>query len=354
MARDFQSVNVAIWNDPDFRRLPPPAQHLYMMLWTSPGLSYSGVHDWRPARLTGNSHGLETEQILTIADSLHARHFLVPDEGTEEILIRSWVRWDGLMRKPRMSISFVKAYRATASTTLRGVLVHELHKVREYEPNLTAWADDRVSAILDEPRLSAKDLAVPADPFAQGFAYRFEKCLPQTDPAVCEAFAIPLLPAPSTLHPSPSTTQNDVTAVTKPEVARKKVSSADADGAFDLFWAKYPRKVAKQAAVKAFAKATKTTTPEEVMVGLRRYLPVWAKSEKQYIPHASTWLNDGRWEDEDPSADTTRPASSPARRMPQTAAEQALEAERQAGPPTGLTDEEYAAWWRRVHGRDAS
>ena len=83
MARDFASVNVAIWADPEWRALPPAAQHLYLLLWTSPGLSYCGVHDWRPGRLAALSNGFIAEHIETAQACLTARHILVNGDLTQ-------------------------------------------------------------------------------------------------------------------------------------------------------------------------------------------------------------------------------------------------------------------------------
>ncbi len=63
------------------------------------------------------------------------------------------------------------------------------------------------------------------------------------------------------------------------------------------FYAAYPKKVAKLEVDKAYAKALKSATHEEIMAGLERYkrnLP----AERQFIPHPATWLNKGRWHDE--------------------------------------------------------
>ena len=202
MARDFASVNVEIWSDPEWRTLPPAAQHLYLLLWTSPGLSYCGVHDWRPGRLAALSRGFTAEHIDTVAATLSARHFLVIDEDTEEVLIRSWARFDGLMKKPRMAVSYANAYAAVASADLRSVMAHETAKLREMLPELSCWGDPRVAAILSHPAVSAKDLPTPSDPFADGFATAFTQGLPQTAGDVCQGTYLPPTPAPT---PTPST-----------------------------------------------------------------------------------------------------------------------------------------------------
>jgi hypothetical protein len=68
---------------------------------------------------------------------------------------------------------------------------------------------------------------------------------------------------------------------------------------FDVFWSLYPRRVAKRAALKEWEKEVRAgTNPEDIIAGLRRQLPQMARKEPQFIPHARTWLHQGRWEDE--------------------------------------------------------
>jgi hypothetical protein len=69
---------------------------------------------------------------------------------------------------------------------------------------------------------------------------------------------------------------------------------------FDAFWQLYPRHVGKAAALKAWRKAaTSEEVFAEIMAGLKVQLPRMASTiDKSFIPHASTWLNGCRWEDE--------------------------------------------------------
>ena len=65
---------------------------------------------------------------------------------------------------------------------------------------------------------------------------------------------------------------------------------------FDEFWAAYPNKKAKLAARKAYDKALKHATHEEIMAGIAPYMdnkPNW-----QDFAHPTTFLNQGRWLDE--------------------------------------------------------
>lgn len=66
---------------------------------------------------------------------------------------------------------------------------------------------------------------------------------------------------------------------------------------FDAFWVEYPRRAGKQAAIKAWAKAVKHTTPAAILGGALR-LAQDPNREDQFTPHAATWLNRGGWEDD--------------------------------------------------------
>ena len=78
---------------------------------------------------------------------------------------------------------------------------------------------------------------------------------------------------------------------------------------FEAFWKAYPRKVNKQAAEKAFNKLKPSEDLfKAIMAGLENHKKSkqWTRDDGQYIPHASTWINGKRWEDELESAANTQ------------------------------------------------
>lgn len=78
-------------------------------------------------------------------------------------------------------------------------------------------------------------------------------------------------------------------------------SSDGADHGFDGFWAVYPKKVAKAAALKAWrAVAPKVRDLDALLAALRRQAASadWTKDGGRFVPHAATWLRGRRWEDE--------------------------------------------------------
>jgi len=65
---------------------------------------------------------------------------------------------------------------------------------------------------------------------------------------------------------------------------------------FSIFWASYPRRIAKGAARKAFDKAIKKTTLEVMLNAITVYVAM--KPEKIDYKHPATWLNCECWDDE--------------------------------------------------------
>jgi hypothetical protein len=81
----------------------------------------------------------------------------------------------------------------------------------------------------------------------------------------------------------------------------KKLTKAEVEASFELFYTAYPRKVSKSDAIKAWGKlAPDAELTERIMVALDRQKAAWVaeKQEMKFIPYPATWLNGRRWEDE--------------------------------------------------------
>lgn len=139
MARDHARVHLDIWSDDDWRGLSMRAQWLYLHLLTCPSLTFAGVADWRPSRIAAHASGVTADDVCQAAAELTAWQFVLPDDGTEEVLIRSFVKWDGLMRSPNMAKALARDHASIASGPLRGVLVGTLLRLREQRPDLSGW-----------------------------------------------------------------------------------------------------------------------------------------------------------------------------------------------------------------------
>lgn len=100
---------------------------------------------------------------------------------------------------------------------------------------------------------------------------------------------------------SRSNAESNASSVTKasPEKRREEKNT---NTLFEVFWKSYPSKVGKDAARKAFEKRR---PDDELLALMMAALDVqkcserWTKDNGQYIPNPATWLNQGRWMDED-------------------------------------------------------
>lgn len=68
--------------------------------------------------------------------------------------------------------------------------------------------------------------------------------------------------------------------------------------AFDAFWKAYPKKTGKEAARKSFARAKADIGTMLSALEVQKQSEQWTKNNGQFIPNPTTWLNQGRWEDE--------------------------------------------------------
>lgn len=191
MARDRANINTAIWTDDDWRELTHGEQWLYKLLLTHPSLSYAGVCDWRPGRLAQNSSDTTSADIERIGSLLQSKRFIFIDQDTEEVVIRSFLRHDGLLKQPKLGVSMANAYGSVASKMVRKVIIHELKRIREEHPE---WRAFTVEAVADLLKLEGCDMST----FTPGFT---PPLTPAVTPTADHAQALPTATATTTATP---------------------------------------------------------------------------------------------------------------------------------------------------------
>lgn len=140
MARTFAQVQVAIWADTEFRQLPRDSQWLYFHLMTSPALTLAGVTDWRPKRIAPKAADTTSNDVEEGAGPLIEGRYIIVDEETEEVLIRSFIRNDGILKQPKMGVAVFKAYGEIASESLRQAVVQEVRRLHSEVPDMPGMA----------------------------------------------------------------------------------------------------------------------------------------------------------------------------------------------------------------------
>lgn len=149
--RDYAQIKLAIWNDDQWRALSVPAQMLYLTLLSHPSLLACGVGDWRPGKLAGLSAGWDRDSIADAASELVDGLFILIDEDTEEYLIRSYVRHDGVMKNNNLPTTMARSLAEVGSNVLRGVVVFEVQRLHADCPDLIGWKKSaEARALLDK------------------------------------------------------------------------------------------------------------------------------------------------------------------------------------------------------------
>jgi hypothetical protein len=85
---------------------------------------------------------------------------------------------------------------------------------------------------------------------------------------------------------------------TETETELKDLSSEPDE--FDQWYSRYPRKEAKENARKAFTKARRQASLQQLLSGLEQYKQSIKGKDRQFIALPASWLNAGRWQDEIP------------------------------------------------------
>lgn len=148
--RDFAQIHLAIWNDDDFRDLSPRAQLLFFMLISHPTLSRCGVGEWKPAKLACLSPGWTKQGITVASHELIHHQFILVDEDAEEVLVRSFVRNDGVMKQKNLATTMARAFSTVASPEIRGVIVWELNRLHDEDPELSGWGSGEALRVLSK------------------------------------------------------------------------------------------------------------------------------------------------------------------------------------------------------------
>jgi hypothetical protein len=137
MARDHARIKVDIW-DGDFTQLRVIEQHAYFLLASNRGLSRCGVLDYIPSRFQLASD-LTPSRFRTAVNGLRSKRFVVIDDRTQELLVRSYVRHDGVLDRLNMGKATGTAFEAVVSHEIRQAIGDELARLMRDRPDLPGW-----------------------------------------------------------------------------------------------------------------------------------------------------------------------------------------------------------------------
>jgi hypothetical protein len=134
MPRTHVRLLTSIWNDQDWRALTTTQQQTYLAVLSSEDLSWCGAAPLLPQRLVKFASDLTERKVRSAIGALTEARFFVVDEATAEVLVRSYVRHDGILKQPNVTKAMVAAIGKLHSDVLHGVVVSELGRLLREEP----------------------------------------------------------------------------------------------------------------------------------------------------------------------------------------------------------------------------
>lgn len=151
MARNYARIGTTIWDDPDFLALTPGAQRCYLFLLSQRDLPLTGVLV-RRSRWLRSAAGFDTldDDLAELDD----RGFVLVDDDTDEVLIRTFMRHDGVLANPKLRKGARARVDAIHSPRLRAVVEQQLNEAEGVSDDSS---DDLCGALSDDPCDRAPD-----------------------------------------------------------------------------------------------------------------------------------------------------------------------------------------------------
>lgn len=129
MPRDHGRIYTSIWRDRDWIALPPMAQWLYEQFVSRAEINHAGVIPLNLRKWAKGAAGVTVADIDEWLATLAAARFVVVDEDTDEVLVRSFIRGDGIAKQPNILVSACRLARQVESPAIRAALAVELRRI---------------------------------------------------------------------------------------------------------------------------------------------------------------------------------------------------------------------------------
>jgi hypothetical protein len=129
VARDHARFYLSMWDDDDFIGLSALAKLVYVQLCMQRKLEYSGELTVSVKRWSKAHPDQDTDTIRAALAELDAARFVVVDQDTDELLIRSFIRNDQLYKQPNVLRAALRSAFEITSPLLRRALAAELRRL---------------------------------------------------------------------------------------------------------------------------------------------------------------------------------------------------------------------------------
>lgn len=133
MARAAARILTSIWQDEAFVRLGARAQWLYMLLLSQPDLNHLGVLSLAVGRWASRAAGTTDADVEKALADLAEADFVVVDWAAHQLLIRTFIRHDGVYRQPNVLRAAKACIPALYSAVLAQATITELERLNLVE-----------------------------------------------------------------------------------------------------------------------------------------------------------------------------------------------------------------------------
>lgn len=147
-----------MWDDEDWKALSPRAQWFYMLLVSQASINRAGIIALTSKRWMRLASGPSVEQQIVLAmEELEATRFLVVDRDTEEVLVRSYMRGDGVEKQPNVLKAACRQAREVLSGKVRATLEAELRRLETPNDDAATVLAATISALSKSSRNPSPD-----------------------------------------------------------------------------------------------------------------------------------------------------------------------------------------------------
>lgn len=122
----YVKVVRSIWSNPDFIALNMSTQRAYFMLISQPDITHAGVLPLTERRWANLAADTDPAMLLAELEVLEAEQFIVCDRDTDEVWVRSYMRYDEMFKVPNGQKAIDKALEQILSTGIRRAAVDAL------------------------------------------------------------------------------------------------------------------------------------------------------------------------------------------------------------------------------------
>lgn len=254
----FSKIERDFWQDNLVLELTPEEKYFYLYLLTNGRVNALGCYELR-MKIAVLETGYNSESIKKYLDKFTSTRRILFDNETQEILIINWHKYNWTKKTGTVN-SILKDFKAVKSLSFKEILEGFMEAF-----GINKFADENEDLETTGNNEEQEETA--------GETYTVEREREREK-------------------------EKDMAEM---DLGGSKEKTPTDQERFNQFWKLYPNKKAKAAALRRW-KAMKISeeTFLAIMDGLQRALgsQEWSKDGGAYIPHPSTWLNGGCWEDE--------------------------------------------------------